>query len=229
LDIPVGDAHACAELRVLGVEAGPTVLADGVEKDLALVIAPSITLPCATPAAPSPLPPLANVATLTPGPFTVEVPIAARYQELERAMSAAFTDGKLFFSKEFPQLYLEKPEVYAAKDQLVVKLHIAGPVAKFGLHLNLDGDLYMTGHPQVIDNELRVPDLQPTIETSQFLLKLKAALDSDSIRDQARAALRLDIGERMRSVRAKLSSELSFGSGQGCLRADVNKIEVTGV
>jgi hypothetical protein len=229
LDLPVGDAHACAELKVLGVEAGPTVLADGVEKDLALVIAPSITLPCAAANAPATLPPLANVATLQPGPFTIEIPIAARYQELERAMSAAFTDGKLFFSKEFPQLFLEKPEIYAAKDQLVVKLHIAGPVNKFGLHLNLDGDLYMVGHPQVIDNELRVPDLQPTIDTSQFLLKLKAALDAESIRDQARAALRLDVGERMKSVREKLSSELSFGTGQGCLRADVNKIEVRGV
>ncbi len=27
----------------------------------------------------------------------------------------------------------------------------------------------MTGHPAVVDNELRVPDLEPTIETSNFL------------------------------------------------------------
>jgi Domain of unknown function (DUF4403) len=230
IEFAVGEAHACAELRVLGIEAGPTVLADGVEKDVAIVVAPSITMPCTpTAAKPQVLPPLANVALLQTGPFTVELPIAARYEELERAMTMAFTDGKLYFNKEFPALYLEKPEVYASKDQLVVKLHIAGPVSKYGIHMNLDGDLYMSGHPLVVDNELRVPDLQPTIETSQFLLKLKAALDADSIRDQARAALRLDIGERMRSVRDKMSSELSFGSGQGCLRADVNKIAVTGV
>ena len=228
IDLPVGDAHACAELRLLAVEAGPTVLADGIEKDLALVVAPAITMPC-SPAPAAALPPLANVASIQPGPFTVEIPIAARYEELEKAMTAAFTDGKLYFSKDFPQLYLEKPEIYSARDQLIVKLHITGPVHKYGLKLDLDGDLYMAGHPTVIDNELRVPDLEPTIETHQFLLKLKAALDSDSIRDQARAALRLDIGERMKSVRAKLSSELSFGSGQGCLRADVNKIEVKGV
>ncbi len=47
IDLPLGDAHGCAMLKVLGVEAGPTVLADGFEKDLALVIAPSITIPCA--------------------------------------------------------------------------------------------------------------------------------------------------------------------------------------
>jgi hypothetical protein len=110
-----------------------------------------------------------------------------------------------------------------------VKLHIEGPVKKGPIKANLDGDLYMAGHPQVVDNELRVPDLEPTVETSSFLLKLKAALDGDSIRDQARQALRLDIGERLRAVRSKLSSDISFGDGQGCLRADASKIEVTGV
>src|SRR5262249_24664688 len=161
-------------------------------------VAPSITMPCATSGRAQGLPPLANVAVLPSGPFTVELPIAARYEELERAMSMAFTDGKLYFNKEFPQLYLEKPEVYSARDQVVVKLHINGPVHKYGLRLRLDGDLYLVGHAAVIDNELSVPDLQPTIETSQFLLKLKAAFDADSIRDQARSALRLDIGERMK-------------------------------
>ena len=34
IDLPLGDAHGCAMLKVLGVEAGPTVLADGFEKDL---------------------------------------------------------------------------------------------------------------------------------------------------------------------------------------------------
>jgi hypothetical protein len=228
IELPLGDAHGCADLRVLGVEAGPTVLADGIEKDVALIVAPSITLPCAA-EPPPPLPPLANVASLTPGPFTISLPIAARYEELARAMSLAFTDGKLFFSKEFPELYMENPEVYAGRDQLVLKLHIKGPVHKFGGDHDLDGDLYMTGHPTVEDNELRVPDLEPTIETSSFLLKLKAMVDASQIRDQARAALRLDIGERLRAVRSKLSTDLAFANGAGCLQAEVSKVEVTGV
>lgn len=229
IDLPLGDAHGCAELKVLSVEAGPTVLADGVEKDLAVVVAPSVTLPCAAAADPTPLPPLSNVAALPSGPFTVEVPIAARYEELQHAMSLAFTDGKLFFSKDVPTVYLEKPEVYAHKDQLVLKLHIAGPVKRGGISATLDGDLYMIGHPQVIDNELKVPDLEPTIDTASFLLKLAAALKGDDIRDQARQALRLDLGARLKPVRDKLSSELSFGDGRGCLKAAVDKIAVTGV
>jgi hypothetical protein len=240
IELPLGDAHGCARLEVLGVEAGPTVLADGIEKDLALVVSPSVTLPCATPGVSPTLPPLANVATLPSGPFTVQVPIAARYEELQRAMSLAFTNGRLYFSKDVPTVYLEKPEIYASRDQLVLKLHIAGRIAKYGIRTTLDGDLYMAGHPTVVDNEIRVPDLEPTIETSSFLLKLKAAIDRDSMRDQARQALRLDIGERLQSVRNRLSSELSFSSGvgpqlvasaegNGCLRARVGRIEVTSV
>ncbi|MSP63770.1 MAG: DUF4403 family protein [Myxococcales bacterium] len=236
IDFPVGDARACAELRVSGIEAGPTVLADGVEKELAVVIAPSVTLPCAAAGPPAGLPPLANVASLPSGPFTVTVPIAARYEELARAMNLVFADGKLFFSKEFPGLYLANPEVYAAGDQLVLKLRIAGPIKRGGFTSFLDGDIFMAGHAQVVDNELRVPDLQPTIETRSFLLKLKASLDGDAIRDQAREALRLDLGARLAAVRARLSSDLSFAlgagdgaGGAGCLRSNVSKIEVTGV
>ena len=80
-----------------------------------------------------------------------------------------------------------------------------------------------------LDNELRVPDLEPTLETSSFLLKLKAALDGETIRTQAQAALKLDIGERLRSVKDKLSTDLAFGNGQGCVKASADKIEVSGV
>ena len=65
-------------------------------------------MPCPNLAAPehSTLPPLSNVASVPSGPFTVTVPIAARYDELTRAMTMAFTDGKLFFSTEYPELFL---------------------------------------------------------------------------------------------------------------------------
>ncbi len=229
MDLPLGEAHGCATLKLLGVEAGPTVLADGIEKDLAFIVAPQVTLPCGAEEALSPLPPLANVASLPSGPFTVTVPIAASYEELAKAMALTFTDGKFFFSKTYPQLYMEKPEIYAAKDQLVLKLHIAGPIKTSALETTLDGDLFMSGHPTVVDNELRIPDLEPTIETSSFLLGLKAAFDGAQIRDQARAALRLDIGARMKAAKDKLSTDLSFGEGRGCLRAQAHKVEVTGV
>ncbi|MCL2724399.1 MAG: DUF4403 family protein [Polyangiaceae bacterium] len=236
----VGDATACVELGVLGVEAGPLVIADGLEKDIALVVAPRVTMPCGTTekaasssvanaeAAP-PLPPLANVATIMPGPFTVTVPISARYDELTHAMSATFTDGKFFFSTEYPDLYLEKPEIYESQGQLVLKLHMQGPVRKFGINTDLDGDLYLTGKPTVVDNELRIPDLEPTIETRNLLLSLKAMADSDKIRDQARAALRLDISERLVPIREKLSSDLTFGNDSGCFKGFVDKVEITGI
>ena len=226
IDFPIGDAHGCAKLKVLGVEAGPTVVADGLEKDIALVVAPEVTLPCAPGEAP-PLPPFSNVASVPPGPFTVTVPVAARYDELQKAMGTLFTDGKYFFSAEYPKLYLEHPEIYESQGQLVLKVHIKGPVHKFGLDLDLDGDLYLSGHLAVVDNEVQIPDLEPTIETKNFFLSLKAMADGSRIRDQARAALRLDLTERLRAVREKLSSELTFGGPAACFRGDVDKIEVT--
>jgi hypothetical protein len=253
IDFPVGGATACAQLNILQIEAGPTVLANGIEKDIAFVVAPSVSMPCIADAnvkvddgagaqasegadAPRPvivkkssLPALANVTTIQPGPFTVIVPVIASYEELTRAMSLAFTDGKLFFSQEYPGLYLEKPELYESQGEVVLKLHLVGPVHKFGIDTTLDGDLFLSGHVAVSDNELAVPDLEPTIETSNFLLSLKALSDGAKIRDQARAALRLDIGARLRSIKSALSNELTFGDENGCFHGDVDKIEVTGV
>ena len=226
--LPIGDATACVTLRVLGVEAGPTVIADGIEKDLALVVAPEVTLPCAEGEPAAPLPPLSNVATLTPGPFTVTIPIAARYDELSLAMSVAFTDGKLFFSQDYPALYLEKPEIYESQGTLVLKLHLHGPVHGLGIDTDLDGDVFLSGHPRVTDNLLSIPDLEPTIETKNLLLSLKAMTSGDRMRDQARAALRLDISERLAGIKAKLSSDLTCGAKGACFKGSVDKIEVVG-
>jgi hypothetical protein len=221
----LGDAAGCAVLKVLGVEAAPVILADGVEKDFALVVAPSVTIPCA-PVALEPLPPLENVATVPTGPFTVTVPIVAAYSELTRGLGAAFTNGKLFFSKEHPDLYLEKPELYEADDRLVLHLHIAGPVHELAIHTFIDGELYLTGHPTLVDNEIALPDLEPTIETSNFLLSLKALSDAERIKTEARRALRIDLTERLAAVRAKLSSDLSFTTPAGCIVGRVDKLEL---
>lgn len=226
IDLPIGDARGCATLKVLGIEAGPTVVADGLEKDIALVVAPEVTLPCASAEA-LPLPPFANVASVPSGPFTVVVPIAARYDELQKAMGMLFTDGKYFFSKEYPGLYLENPEIYESQGQIVLKVHIKGPVHKFGIDVDLEGDLFLSGHVSVVDNEVQIPDLEPTIETKNFFLSLKAMTDSTTIRDQARNALRLDLSERLKAVREKLSSELTFGGPSACFQGNVDKIEVT--
>jgi len=231
LELSVGDATACARLRVLEVEAAPTVLADGIEKDLAIVVAPVVTLPCidAADTDAGPLPPLSNVAALTPGPFTVTVPVAARYDELTRAMSAAFTDGRRQFSTEYPDLYLEAPEVYESQGALVLKMHLRGSVHSLGIDADLDGDIYLVGHPAVVDDELSVPDLEPTIETRSLLLSLKALTDGDRIREDARKALRLDIGARMHVVTDKLGPELTFRAAQGCVTGHVDHVAVTGV
>jgi hypothetical protein len=227
ITLPLESANGCAELRVLGVEAAPLILADGIEKDFALVVAPSVTIPCTPAPEGEPLPPLENVATVPTGPFTVTIPVVASYAELTRALGSVFTDGKLFFSSEHPKLYLEKPEIYESSGALVLRLHIAGPVHEFGIDANIDGDLYLVGHPTLVDNEIALPDLEPTIETNNFLLSLKAMTDGERIKSDARKALRLDLTERLRAVREKLSTELSFGNAKQCFVGHVDKLELT--
>ena len=237
INFPVGDASACVKLGVQSIEAGPSVLAGGFEKDLSVVVAPSVTLPCSPDKSittgGSKLPPLHNVASIPTGPFEVIVPIAATYAELQKAMKQAFTDGKLVFDPEYPNLYLEKPELYASGGQIVTKLHLNGFVKK-GWKIDLEGDLFMSGQPEIVDNQLSVPNLEPTIETKSAILRLKTTLDSDKMKKQIRQALRLDIGARLQTVRDKLSKDLivrhKLNPGpEACVKADIGRIEVSGL
>ena len=249
LPLDLSGRKACAQLQVTSIEAGPTVLAGDFEKDLGIVILPSVTLPCAPSTdKPRPMPLLANVAAVPPGPFSVIIPIAADYAELSKAMDHSFGE-KLHFSKEYPELYLEKPEVYPSREQVVIKLVIGGFVKLAGMTTSLAGELYFSGHPKVVDNQIIVPDLELTPGTADGLLKLKVLLDGKAIRDQAQAALHVDLSERIHAARDKLSHELSFDVGagteqhangdqgppspptgdQGCVRAEVLRTEVTGI
>jgi hypothetical protein len=223
-------SNGCAELRVAAIEAGPTVLARGLEKDLGVVVLPSVTMPCSkTSTVPPVLPLLANVASIPSGPFTVVVPIAAEYGELSRTMDQAMK-GRLHFSPEYPALYLEKPQIYAADETLVIKLVLGGVAdAPGGVTTSLDGELYFSGHPRLVDNQITVPDLEMTPGSVDALLRLKLSLDGNGIRDQARAALRLDISERLALVRDKLSKELTFSEGLGCVRAELLRSEISGI
>ncbi|HZN93874.1 MAG TPA: DUF4403 family protein [Myxococcales bacterium] len=266
IEIQLADQIACVELKIVALEAGPTVLADGVEKDLGLVVLPSVTLPC-TPVAsllasasapdggtpdagtagagggdggtppgdggtPLPnlkLPLLQNVASLPTGPFTVVVPVAARYEELSAAIEKALPNGKLFFSENHPDLYLHHPRVYASEEQIVIRVLLGGKANVAGSKLDMDGEIYFSGHPKVIDNQITVPDLDITPGTAGELVKLKIAVDHDSLVDQARTAMRVDVSERLAAVKDKLSTELTFAEDMGCMRATVFRSEVTGI
>jgi Domain of unknown function (DUF4403) len=233
LELQVGDARMCVDFGVKGVEMGPTLLVDGFEKDVAIVMGPSVTLPCPKDVAPpiAGLPTLQNVASLPSGPFTVTVPVAATYDELQRAMSQAFSAGKLFFSEDYPELYLTKPEVYGNGGEVVLKVHLGGRVRK-GITIGLEGDLFLAGHPAVHDNQLELDDMRFTVETQNAILAMKTQIDSEAIKRQAKQALRLDISTRLLSVRQKLRDSLTYrfkAGAEGCFKADIGRIEVSNV
>jgi len=306
IEIPVGDQFACAELKITNLEAAPTVLADGLEKDLGIVVMPSVTLPCTpvaslvaspqgtdggtseaghpvasadagasdagtthfashtpgpthvapgtdggtpgtdagtqvpsyavghtsndagTPATHVAMPLLQNVSTLPSGPFKVIIPVAARYEELSKALEDSMK-GRLYFSESNPELYMENPQVYPSDDTVVIRMNLGGKAKVGDYSVSVGGELFFAGHPHVMDNQLSVPDLEITPGTASELVKLKFALDYRSIRDQARQALRVDVSERLAAVKDKMSTELSFSEDMGCVRGNVLRTEVTGV
>lgn len=277
IEFSVGDQVACAELKVTSLEAAPTMLADGLEKDLGMVVLPSVTLPCTpvdsllasaadggtpgadggpvdggpvdggtvalasatlgadggspdagTTAARVAMPLLANVSTLPPGPFKVVIPVAARYEELSKALESSM-GGRLFFSSSHPELYMEEPAVYPADDTVVIRMRLGGNARVGSFSVPVGGEIYFSGHPRVIDNQITVPDLEITPGTASELVKLKFALDYQSVREQARSALRVDVSERLAAVKDKLSTELSFSEDLGCVRAQVLRTEVRGI
>lgn len=237
--IPLGEASACFALDLRGIEAGPSMFAGGFEKQLALVVAPSITLPCTvhgvavTPGDPLPppasLPRLHNASSIEGGPFQLQVPLAAGYAEIEKAMAVAFTDGKLFFSESNPKLYLYEPHIYASDGALVLSVKIGGQAHDF----DVTGEIFLTGHPRVRDNFLEVPDIRPTLETQQALVALAAAVAQDELTAAVRKALRLDLSGRFADLKQRLvqalSVELPLAEGVAplCTRAEVGRLEVS--
>ena len=174
------------------------------------------------------MPLLQNVSTLPSGPFKVVIPVAARYEELSKALEASMK-GRLHFSESHPELYMENPHVYPSDDTVVIKMDLGGNARVGSYSVPMTGEIFFAGHPRVIDNQISVPDLEITPGTASELLKLKFALDYQSIRDQARQALRVDISERLAAVQNKLSTEMTFAEDLGCVRGQVLRSEVTGI
>jgi hypothetical protein len=256
LFLPLSPAQACFALDVRALEAGPTVLADGFEKELALTVAPSLTMPCTmrdasnagavvvvdeamvaagTLPARAPLPPLKNASGVEGGPFTLTIPVAAGYDELQKAMTLAFPDGKLAFSSSQPGLFITEPEVYAADGDVVVRVRLGGFAMASGVQIDVDGDLYLAGRPMVRDNFLEFPDLAPTVATEQALLKAALALKEDELTAAVKKALRLDLSQRLQAVRAKLEGALTKetvlvdGVAPLCTSVEIGRIAVSDV
>jgi hypothetical protein len=240
LFLPLGQANACFNLDVRGIEAGPSIFAGGFEKQLALVVAPSVTMPCTVggvvvkegdPLPKANLPALHNASAIEGGPFHLSIPIAAGYDELERAMSLAFEKGKLYFSADNPDLYLSDPHVYASDGALVASVKLGGRAK----NIDVDGEIFLVGHPRVRDNFLEVPDIKPSIETEQALLQIAAAVKGDELTAAVRKALRLDMSQRLATLKSKLVNALTVDVPLAenvpplCTRAELGRVEVTGI
>jgi hypothetical protein len=230
LELPISaDRKECVAFRVVALEAGPTVLADGVERDLAASVLPE-TVACSgaegAPAAALPL--LQNVAALPAGPFRVLVPLGARYEELGEAVDKLLAN-QFHYSKSQPALFVDRPRLFSSGDEIVLQVSIGGTTSGKGRDANVSGELYFAGHPQLAEGKIAVPDLSITAATAEALAKAELDVDQAAVAEQARAAMRIDLAPRLAAIKDRLSKEMSFDNEGGCVRAEVLRAEVTGL
>ena len=186
----------------------------------AIVVAPSVTLPCTDRDRAAALPPLANVATLPTGPFTVSIP------DRRALRRAAEGDGARLHRRQ--ALLLQG--VPAALHGEARGLRREGSARPQAAHQRARSTSTASTPTSTATSSWSATRRWSTTRSAcptssrpsrprASCCRLKAALDGNSIRDQARDALHLDIGERLAEVRDKLSTDLAFGDNQGCLRA----------
>jgi hypothetical protein len=250
--LPLSPAQACFHLDVRAWEAGPAVFAQGFERDLALTVAPSLTLPCALrdaggttivvhesdvaerrlPPRP-PLPPLKNVSGIEGGPFVLTIPIAAGYDELRKAATLAFVDGRLFFSQDHPGLFIAEPELFASEGAVIVRVRLGGFATIAGVRVDVDGELFLSGRPSIEDDVIAFHDLDLTLASEQALIQTAFAVKKADLNVAVQRALRFDLGSRLQTVRQKVESALNrqtvvvAGVPALCTRVDIGRLAVT--
>lgn len=103
------------------------------------------------------------------------------------------------------------------------------------MKIDVDGEIFLAGRPQVRDNFLEFPDMRPTIETDQALLGLASTVKREEITVAVRRALRLDLSARLADVKAKLAGALSTRVPLApetpplCTKAELGRVEVTSI
>jgi hypothetical protein len=227
--LPIDD-KSCVRARVSAVMAGPTILAGGFEKNLALVIAPSVYVEGATPTGqcdpttpPPPLPLLQNVEALQPGPFTVELPIDLDYGVVSREFGKRFIPAGGLRATPDHDLFLDQPRVYPSSGKMVIAMHLSGKVGRY----QENGEIYLAGNPSAENGRFTVPDLAVTVESKDYLLKLANVVMSDDMAKSASAQMDFDLRPTIDSITANLTRRFPV-ENLGCLIAGVDHVDVLG-
>jgi len=220
LHLPMGDAGAARSCACSAWKRHRSSSADGIEKDFALVgrAVRSLFRARRRPK------PSRYIRSRTwpwcPRAVHGTIPVVASYAEPHARPRSGFNERQMFFlSAEHPKLYLEKPELYESSGALVLRLHIAGPVHEFGIDADINGDLYLVGHPTpdrqrggIARSRAHDRDWRP-ISCSHSRPMDRTASAS---RPRRARPSDLDLTERLQAVKKKLSADLSFGSAQQC-------------
>jgi hypothetical protein len=141
--------------------------------------------------------------------FAVQVAVAVPMTDLTALLSPQLKGKRLGTGAQ--SLIVQGVEVGDASGRVLLRLDVAGIYT---------GSLFLWGTPQLADEGgrhiLHVPDLQVAAESNSRLQDMKVALYElieGNLADKVRPMLRLDVTDRLASVRQSLSGSLKLQGG----------------
>ena len=223
----VGDAKGCIVYNIKRIEMDDTKYIGGIEQDMSITLAPSVTIPCAAQEDSTDLPILHHVSSVHTGPNRIMIPIAVTYDGLREAVGTIFEEGKFFFSKAHKDLYVTEPDIFTLEDSIIIKMQLKGKLRSV-FSPKIDGAIYFKGTIGISDNVLSVHDIDTYAGTGEFLLKLATDIKKKSIIQELERALEIDITQLISEPKAQYSQRYPIKDldGLGCVKSNIGKVAV---
>ena len=161
--------------------------------------------------------------------FSIEMPIEASYSDISDQVNKDLllsTHGIRYPPAGSNYLTVTGASLYAYGNKAVVRLDgdISGV---FGKKVTV----YLVGTPSYNSgsNILSFPDMDFSVESHNFLLKIAAWLEQDKLRDDLRTRLVFDISKYVQEAKTKMQAAMNQNIGNATLAGAVNQLNLLDV
>ena len=225
LSFPVGKTEGCIAYNISRIEMDDTKYIRGIEQDMTLTLAPSVTIPCNPLVENASLPVLNHISAVDTGHHEMVIPIAISYEGLRKSLGRIFTDGKFFFSAEHKELYVTEPDIFTVDESLIIKMNLKGKLRSI-FSPKIDGAIYFKGTIRIRDNVLTVDEIDTYADTGELLLKLATDLKKQAIILELHKALKFDITQLIAQNKERFSRPYSLLNGKACAKNVIEDVTI---
>ncbi|WP_186510831.1 DUF4403 family protein [Caenimonas sedimenti] len=204
----------------------PTFTDRGMDVSLTLEALPMVTLGSEPKAATSTLPKLE--AALPGNMFYVPLPVFADHAYIDTQVQGQIGDGLTVPLGDGNSIRVTSVTVSSVDTRAVVSVKIRGRYSLLR-DFELTGFLVGTPHVDAVQQTVTMPDLDFTIETHNLLVKLANLFAHDTIRDELRRRLVVDVAPLSEKARGNLREGLNRQAGVVRLTGTVNDLRLIGL